>query len=107
MVYAMLAMPTVPKRISQKTVSDLAPGECAYVAPSALMMMANQTCRIQMDIPVRRAPDPTASMQVTRTAAGFVADITYCHHQWTPTDPADCRAYAPVAHVVFGDEFLQ
>lgn len=46
-------------------------------------------------------------MQVTRTAAGYIADVTYCHYQWTPTDAAAYPAHAPVIRVVFGDEFLQ
>jgi len=107
MVQTMLAMPMLPKGIVHKTVSDLAPGECVYVAPSALMMTTNRACHIQTDVPVRCDPDATATMQVRRTAAGYIADVTYCHYQWTPTDAADCLVHAPVAHIVFGDEFLQ
>ncbi len=107
MLQTMLAMPTLPKRIVHETVSDLAPGESAYVAPSALMMMANRACHIQTNVPVRHAPDATASMQITHTAAGYIVDVTYCHYQWTPTDAAACPAHTPVIHVVFGDEFLQ
>ncbi len=107
MVQTMLAIPTLARGIVHKTVSDLALGECAYVAPSALMMTAHRACHIQTNVPVRCLPDTTASMQVRRIAAGYIADVTYCHYQWTPTDPADCPAYAPVIHIVFGDEFLQ
>jgi len=91
----------------RETIADLAPGECAFVAPSALILTADRACRIQTDVSVRRTPDDTANMQVTRTAAGYIADVTYCHYQWTPTDAADDLAHAPVVHVVFGDEFLQ
>ncbi len=105
MVQQMLAMTTTDRRI-QETISDLMPGECAYVAPSALVVTADRACHLQTDVPVRHTPDGTASMQVTRTAGGYIADITYCHFKWTTTDWADCQPYAPVAHVVFGDEFL-
>ncbi|MGI8688071.1 MAG: hypothetical protein ACR2M3_05785 [Thermomicrobiales bacterium] len=103
----MFAMPRMPKRLMRETIADLAPGECAFVAPSALILTADRACRIQTDVSVRRTPDDTANMQVTRTAAGYIADVTYCHYQWTPTDAADDLAHAPVVHVVFGDEFLQ
>ncbi|MDQ6604738.1 MAG: hypothetical protein M3Z19_18615 [Chloroflexota bacterium] len=107
MVQTMLAMPTTPKRIVRETVSDLVPGEYAFVPPSALLMTATRLCHIQTDVAVRHAPDTTASMQITRTAAGYIADVTYCHYQWTPTDTTDSSTHAPVVHVVFGDEFLQ
>ncbi|MDQ2783763.1 MAG: hypothetical protein M3Y58_02035 [Chloroflexota bacterium] len=100
-------MTAMSKRIVPETIFDLAPGECAFVAPSALILMADRACHIQTDVSVRRTPDETASMQVTRTRGGYIADVTYCHHQWTPTDAADDVAHAPVIHVVFGDEFLQ
>ncbi len=103
----LLGMSAMPQRLVRKTVADLAPGECAFVAPSALIMTADRSCRIQTDVSIRRTPDNTATMQVTRTAAGYIADITHCHYQWTPTDMAACPAHASVVHVVFGDEFLQ
>ncbi|MDQ2787151.1 MAG: hypothetical protein M3Y58_19345 [Chloroflexota bacterium] len=103
----MLTMTAMPKRLMRETIADLAPGDCAFAAPSALILTADRACRIQTDVSVRRTPDDTASMQVTRTAAGYIADVTYCHYQWTPTDATDDLAHAPVVHVVFGDEFLQ
>lgn len=99
-------MHATPRPLVTETVSDLAPGECAYVAPSALLVTANRVCHIQTDMPVSRSPDGTACMQVRRTAGGYIADVTYCHHQWAPTDRVDCLPHAPVVHVVFGDEFL-
>ncbi|MGI8858450.1 MAG: hypothetical protein ACR2JW_22130 [Thermomicrobiales bacterium] len=89
-----------------RTVADLAPGESAYTSPAALLMLPDRSCRIQTDAPVRRAPTADATMHVTRTAAGYVANITLCAYQWTPQDWADCLPHAPVVHVIFGDEFL-
>lgn len=107
MVQAMLGLVTSVRRLVPETVADLAPGECAYVAPAALMVTADRVCHIQTDVPVRRTPDDTANMQVTRTDGGYIADVTYCHFQWTLTDAADDLPHAPIIHVVFGDEFLQ
>jgi hypothetical protein len=107
MVHSMFSMATSARRFMPETVADLAPGECAYVAPAALMVTADRVCHIQTDIPVRHTPDDTATMQVLRTDGGYIADVTYCHFQWTPTDAADNLPYAPILHVVFGDEFLQ
>jgi hypothetical protein len=89
------------------TISDLAPGESAYASPGALLVLPDHSCRIQTDAPLRRAPDGDATMHVTRTDAGYVADITICTYQWTPRDWDDCVPHAPVVHVIFGDEFLQ
>ncbi len=89
------------------TVSDLAPGESAYVPPAALLVTAARACHIRTDSPTRRNPDATASMHVTRTPDGFVADVTYCHYAWGATDWVDAMPYAPVVRVVYGDEFLQ
>jgi len=100
-------MTAMSKRLMRETIFDLAPGECAFVAPSALIMTADRTCHIQTDVSVRHTPDDTASMHVMRTAAGYIADVTYCHYQWIPTDAVDDVAHAPVLHIVFGDEFLQ
>ena len=101
------AMPRGANRPARKTVADLAPGECAFVAPAALMVAADRPCAIQTDAPIRRMADDTANMQVTRTPNGYIADVTYCHFQWTPTDWAESPPHAPVVHVVFGDEFLR
>jgi hypothetical protein len=106
-VQPMLGVATTAKPPMPATIADLAPGECAFVAPSALLVAADRVCYIQTNIPIRRAPDDTATMQVTRTADGYIADVTYCHFQWTPTNWADSPPHAPVVHVVFGDEFLQ
>jgi len=97
----------MPQRLLDAPLSDLAPGESAYVSPAALLVTPDRSCRIRTDTPVRRNPDATATMHVTRTAAGYVADITYCNYQWTPTDWAECQLHAPVCRVVFGDESLQ
>ena len=96
-----------PRRPFASTLAELAPGESAYVSPAALLVTPDRSCRIQIDAPVCRAPDKGTTMHVTRTAAGFVADITHCTYQWTPSAWADCLPHAPVVHVVFGDEFLQ
>ncbi|MHB8647368.1 MAG: hypothetical protein ACYDAR_16405 [Thermomicrobiales bacterium] len=98
---------TRPKPLGAASIADLAPGEWAYVAPSALIVTANRACHLQTDLPVSRTPDSTASMYVRRTTDGYIADVTYCHYQWTPTDRAECLPHAPVVHIVFGDEFLQ
>ncbi|GEM_PF-6425707 len=99
--------PTMPEPPITETISDLMPGEWAYVAPSALMVTADQGCHIQTDVPVRHTPDSTACMYVRRTVGGYIADVTYCHYQWVPTDRLDCLPHAPVVHIVFGDQFLQ
>jgi hypothetical protein len=99
----------MPRRSLERgyTVSDLAPGESAYVPPSALLVSAARACHLQTDIPTRRNPDEIASMHVTRTPDGFVADVTYCHYAWDTIDWADAMPHAPVVRVVYGDEFLQ
>jgi hypothetical protein len=106
-VQPLLAMPVIAKQPAREIVSDLAPGEWAFVTPAALMVAADRTCAIQTDASIRRTPDDTANMHVTRTATGYIADVTYCHFQWTPTDWTDSGPHAPVVHVVFGDAFLQ
>lgn len=107
MVQPMFGLATAMGRLVPETVADLAPGECAYVAPAALLVTADRVCHIQTDVRVRRMPDNTASMQVTRADGGYIADVTYCHYQWTPTNVADTLPHAPIIHVVFGDEFLR
>ncbi|MDQ6832119.1 MAG: hypothetical protein M3008_01870 [Chloroflexota bacterium] len=107
MMETMLAKPILPKRLVRETIFDLVPGECAFVSPSALILTADRACHIQTDIFAYRTLDDTASMQVRRTAIGYIVDVTYCHYQWTPTDAPDGLPHAPVVHVVFGDEFLQ
>jgi hypothetical protein len=106
-VQSILGMPTMAKPPMPATVADLTPGECAFVAPSALIVTADRSLHIQTDAPIRHTPDNTATMQVTRTADGYIADVTYCHFRWAPTDWADSLPHAPVVHVIFGDEFLQ
>jgi hypothetical protein len=93
--------------IMTRTIADLAPGESAYASPAALIVAPDRSCRIRTDAPICRAPNADATMHVTLTAAGYVADITSCTYQWTPRTWADCPPYAPVVHVIFGDEFLQ
>jgi hypothetical protein len=93
--------------IMTRTIADLAPGESAYASPAALLMMTDRSCRIQMDALVCRALSGSATMHVTRTTTGYVADITYCVYQWTPRDWMECLPHAPVAYVIFGDEFLR
>lgn len=102
-----LDMRTMPSRSSALILSDLPPGESAYVSPAALLLTPNRSCRIRTDAPVRRTPDAGTTMHVTRTDGGYVVDITYCTHQWATSEQADCSPYAPVVRVIFGDEFLR
>jgi hypothetical protein len=94
-------------RTTTTTLADLAPGESAYVSPAALLVTPAGSYHIRTDVPVRRKLAATATMHVTRTAAGYIVDITYCTYHWTSADWAECEPHAPVCRVVFGDEFLQ
>ncbi len=90
------------------TISDLSVGESAYAPPSALFVTPERACRLQTNVPVRPASDAHASMQVTRTARGYVADVSYCHYHWElSAETSDAVPHAPVLHIVYGDEFLQ
>ncbi len=106
-MYIETLIPTLPERLLQPILADLAPGESAYATPGALIVTPDRTCRLRTDAPIRYTQSAAASMYVTRTATGYIADITYCHYEWTPTDWPDSVPHAPVDHVVFGDEFLQ
>ncbi|MCA1669123.1 MAG: hypothetical protein LC793_17350 [Thermomicrobia bacterium] len=107
MVRPMPGMMAMARRPARAAVSDLAPGESAYVAPAALIVTADRLCHIQTDALIRRAPDDMATMHLTRTTEGYIADVTYCHFQWMPTDAMNHLPHAPVVHVIFGDAFLQ
>lgn len=90
------------------TVADLSVGESAFVPPAALFVTPERACRIQTDILVRHAQSTQASMQVTRTARGYIADVTYCDYRWElSAETAEGVPHAPVLHVAYGDEFLQ
>lgn len=90
------------------TISDLSVGQSAFAPPSALFVTSERGCRIQTNVPVRPASDAHASMQVTRTAQGYVADVSYCHYCWElSAETADGVPHAPLLHIVYGDEFLQ
>jgi hypothetical protein len=90
-----------------RTLADLVPGESAYTSPAALLVASDRSYRIQTDALVCRALNSAATMHVTRTADGYMADITCCSHQWTPHALADCSPHVSGVNVIFGDEFLQ
>lgn len=98
---------TLTRPMLAPTISDLSVGESAYVPPTALFVTPERACRLQTNVPVCPTSDAHASMQVTRTARGYVADVSYCHHRWECADWADAVPHAPVLHIIYGDEFLQ
>ena len=106
-VQTALLIAALPKRLREYAVGDLAVGESAYVCPAALIVGPNRECRLQTDAPIRPAADGDAMLHITRTPRGYIADITLCAHQWTPTARPDDASHAVVEHIVFGDEFLQ
>jgi hypothetical protein len=91
----------------QQTIAGMAVGESAYVPPSALFLTRDRACHIQTDAPACSTLADETSMQVTRTAQGYIADVTYCTFQWETRDWLAATPHAPVVHVVYGDEFLR
>jgi hypothetical protein len=93
--------------LNAQTIAGMAVGESAYVPPSALFLTRDRACHIQMDAPTCHILADETSMHVTRTAQGYIADVTYCTCRWEARDWLAASPHAPVVHVVYGDEFLR
>lgn len=91
----------------EQTIAGMAVGESAYVPPSALFLTRDRACHLQTDAPTCSTLADETSMQVTRTAQGYIADVTYCNFHWETCDRLTTTPHAPVVHVVYGDEFLR
>lgn len=103
----MQAQTMLDQPIAGQTVAGMAVGESAFVPPSALFLLEDRVCHIQTDVPTRRTLDDGASLHVTRTAQGYIADVTYCTCRFETRGRLAATPHAPVVHIVFGDEFLR
>jgi hypothetical protein len=103
----MRARTTLNRSTGNQTIAGMAVGESAYVSPSALFVTRDRACHLLTDFPVSGILGEETSLHVTRTAQGYIADVTHCNLCWEARDELLITPRAPVMHVVFGDEFLQ
>jgi hypothetical protein len=103
----MRARTTLNRSTGNQTIAGMAVGESAYLSPSALFVTRGRACHLRTDFPVSGIPNEETSLHVTRTAQGYITDVTYCNCCWEARDGLLIMPHVPVVHVVFGDEFLQ
>ena len=94
-----MAQASLPKNLLKKKLSDLKVGESAYTTPWAMEVDRNGKVWMNINMIAMRGIEASSTMKVTKTAAGWVCDISKCgDYQWDEYGMVD--KYPPVIQLI-------
>ena len=78
-----MAQASLPKNLLIQKLSDLKIGESAWCTPWSMEVDQNAKVWLNTSASFTKARENTSTMKVTKTAAGWVCDISKCgDYQW-------------------------
>lgn len=90
---------SLPKALLIQKLSDLKVGESAWCTPWSMEVDQNAKLWLNTNASIVKARERTFSMKVTKTAAGWVCDISKCaDYQWDDYGVAD--KHPPVVQLI-------